>query len=718
MVRIALAGNPNSGKSTLFNLLTGSNQYVGNWPGVTVEKKEGTYKKDKEVSFTDLPGIYSLSPYTLEEVVSRDYLLEEKPDVIIDVIDAANIERNLYLSTQLAELGIPLVLALNMMDVVKKNGDKIDTKALEEDLGCRVVEISALHKKGVDHLIEVAKEAAIEGKKAEKITYEGDIEACIEKIYDCLPKLKEEGASRFKAVKFLERDEKLWESYPMTPQEREDLDGLISQLEENLDDDGEGILTDARYNLVSEVTKDSVKKGRTGESTTDKIDRIVTNRFLALPIFAAIMFLVYYISISKVGQPITDYVNDNLVEGGIQAWAQGALEGMGTADWMVSLVVDGIIGGVGAVLGFLPVIACMFLLLAILEDVGYMSRIAFILDRIFRKFGLSGKSFIPILIGTGCAVPGIMATRTIESDQDRRMTVIVASFLPCGAKLAIISLFASAIFVGKWWFAPLTYFIGIAAVIISGIILKKTALFEGDPAPFVMELPEYHMPNPGNVLRSTYDRCKAFVIKAGTIILLATLAIWLLSNISVKGEFHTFDDDSTESILSAIGGFFAPIFAPLGFGDWKAVVAAFTGLVAKEAVVGTYGVVAGLGAGLGETDPSIIAYAAKTFTIVSALSFTVFNQLTVPCFAAVGAIRNEMNSAKWTWIAIGYQILFSYSASLMIYQFGRVLVLKEAVNAGTFVALGVLIVSLYLLFRPDPRKKAARQKVQAAHESH
>ena len=426
---------------------------------------------------------------------------------------------------------------------------------------------------------------------------------------------------------------------------------------------------------------------------------------------------VYYISIIWVGQPITDWVNDTVVA----EWAQGgidqALANAGVADWMHSLVVDGIIGGVGAVLGFLPVIACMFLLLAILEDVGYMSRIAFILDRIFRKFGLSGKSFIPILIGTGCAVPGIMATRTIENDNDRRMTIITASFLPCGAKLAIISLFSAAIFIDKWWFAPLTYFIGIAAVIISGIILKKTKLFQGDPAPFVMELPEYHFPNPRNVLRSTYDRCKAFVVKAGTIILLATIAIWLLSNISVKGEFHTFEDASTDSILSAIGGFFAPLLAPLGFGDWKAVVATFTGLVAKEAVVGTYGVVAGLGAGLDEADPGVIAFAASAFTSVSALSFTVFNQLTVPCFAAVGAIRNEMNSAKWTWIAIGYQILFSYAIAMMIYQFGRVLVLGEAVGLWTYIAFATLLAMIYLVFRPDPKDRLAKTAMKAAGES-
>lgn len=717
MIRIALAGNPNSGKSTLFNLLTGSNQYVGNWPGVTVEKKEGTYKKDKEVSITDLPGIYSLSPYTLEEVVSRDYLINEKPDVIIDIVDASNIERNLYLATQLSELGIPFVLALNMMDLVRKNGDKIDTEGLSKDLGCQVVEISAIKNQGVDELIHVAKKAAFSKVPKIEERYSKDIEDALAEIEEIIPALKEEKAKRFLAIKFFEGDEKVLEKYPLSQDQKNRLEALVSQLEEAYDDDGEGIMTDARYQLVTEVTKRTVRKGRTGETTTDKVDRIVTNRWLALPIFALVMVAVYYISIIWVGQPFTDWVNDTVVA----EWAQGgidqALANAGVADWMHSLVVDGIIGGVGAVLGFLPVIACMFLLLAILEDIGYMSRIAFILDRIFRKFGLSGKSFIPILIGTGCAVPGIMATRTIENDNDRRMTIITASFLPCGAKLAIISLFSAAIFIDKWWFAPLTYFIGIAAVVISGIILKKTKLFQGDPAPFVMELPEYHFPNPRNVLRSTYDRCKAFVVKAGTIILLATIAIWLLSNISVKGEFHTFEDDSTDSILSAIGGFFAPLLAPLGFGDWKAVVATFTGLVAKEAVVGTYGVVAGLGAGLDEADPGVIAFAASAFTSVSALSFTVFNQLTVPCFAAVGAIRNEMNSAKWTWIAIGYQILFSYAIAMMIYQFGRVLVLGEAVGLWTYIAFATLLAMVYLVFRPDPKDRLAKTAMKAAGES-
>lgn len=717
MIRIALAGNPNSGKSTLFNLLTGSNQYVGNWPGVTVEKKEGTYKKDKEVSITDLPGIYSLSPYTLEEVVSRDYLINEKPDVIIDIVDASNIERNLYLATQLSELGIPFVLALNMMDLVRKNGDKIDTEGLSKDLGCQVVEISAIKNQGVDELIQVAKKAAFSKAPKMEERYSKDIEDALAEIEEIIPALKEEKAKRFLAIKFFEGDEKVLEKYPLSQDQKNRLEALVSQLEEAYDDDGEGIMTDARYQLVTEVTKRTVRKGRTGETTTDKIDRIVTNRWLALPIFALVMVAVYYISIIWVGQPFTDWVNDTVVA----EWAQGgidqALANAGVADWMHSLVVDGIIGGVGAVLGFLPVIACMFLLLAILEDVGYMSRIAFILDRIFRKFGLSGKSFIPILIGTGCAVPGIMATRTIENDNDRRMTIITASFLPCGAKLAIISLFSAAIFIDKWWFAPLTYFIGIAAVVISGIILKKTKLFQGDPAPFVMELPEYHLPNPRNVLRSTYDRCKAFVVKAGTIILLATIAIWLLSNISVKGEFHTFEDASTDSILSAVGGFFAPLLAPLGFGDWKAVVATFTGLVAKEAVVGTYGVVAGLGAGLDEADPGVIAFAASAFTSVSALSFTVFNQLTVPCFAAVGAIRNEMNSAKWTWIAIGYQILFSYAIAMMIYQFGRVLVLGEAVGLWTYIAFATLLAMIYLVFRPDPKDRLAKTSMKAAGES-
>ncbi len=713
-IRIALAGNPNSGKSTLFNALTGSNQYVGNWPGVTVEKKEGKLKKDHEVLLTDLPGIYSLSPYTLEEVVSRDFLLNETPDVIIDVIDASNIERNLYLATQLAEIGVPMVVALNMMDVVEKNGDRINTKELEKELGCRVVEVSALRKRGLDELIAVAKSMAGQ-HPAVMETFDAELEGYIRRIEETVSALRSNPAKRWLAIKLFEEDKKLPESFHLTPGERDAVRAIVEEAKDAYDDDGEGIITDARYCFVSALTAGAVTKGRQGLTASDKVDRIVTNRFLALPIFAVIMTAIYYLAVVVVGGPVTDWVNDTFFGEIIGGNVQTFLEGMGTAEWLVSLVVDGIIGGVGGVLGFLPIIATLYLCLAILEDIGYMSRIAFILDRIFRKFGLSGKSFIPILIGTGCSVPGIMATRTIENEKDRRMTVIVASFLPCGAKTEIIALFAGSVFLGVWWFSPLLYFSGILAVIISGIILKKTAQFAGDPAPFVMELPEYHMPTAFNVFKSVYDRCKAFVIKAGTIILLATVAIWFLSNISVHGEFHVWDDASTDSILAAVGKFFSPIFAPLGFGDWMATVATALGLVAKEVVVGTYGVVAGLGSDLGADDPTMLEFAAQQFTMVSALSFMLFNQLNVPCFAAVGAIRQEMRSAKWTWFALLWQTGFAYAVSFMVYQFGRVLVLGEGANLWTALAGVVLIVMLYLLFRPDPNKK--RAAIKAVHES-
>lgn len=705
-VRIALAGNPNSGKSTLFNSLTGSNQYVGNWPGVTVEKKEGNYKKDKEIVITDLPGIYSLSPYTLEEVVSRDYLLNELPDVIIDVIDASNIERNLYLATQLAEIGIPMVLALNMMDIVEKNKDSIDIKKLEQHMGCKVVEISALKNRGLDSLIDVAVEVAKEKKDISQMeTFNPEVEKYIKKIEDSVSALKSNHSARWYAIKLFEADSKISDHIVVSENEQKLIDAIIEEAEEEFDDDGEGIITDARYEFVSKVTSASVKKGRKGLTTSDKIDRVVTNRILALPIFAVIMTFIYKVAIDFVGGPITDWVNDvffgEMIGGGIETF----LTGIGTADWLISLVVDGIIAGVGGVLGFLPIIATLYLFLAILEDIGYMSRIAFILDRIFRKFGLSGKSFIPILIGTGCSVPGIMATRTIENDNDRRMTIVVASYMPCGAKMDIIALFGAAIFVGKWWFAPISYFIGIGAVIITGVILKKTSRFHGDPAPFVMELPEYHAPSMYNVFKSTFDRCKSFVIKAGTIILIASVAVWLLSNISTSGEFHTFEDSSSNSILAAVGNFFAPIFSPLGFGNWMATVASVLGLVAKEIVVSTYGVVAGLGAELGAEDLSMIQYVASTFTTVSAMSFMVFNQLTIPCFAAVGAIRQEMNDSKWTAFTLIFQFGFSYVMALMVYQFGRILVLGESPDIWTGVAVVCLLTILYFLFRKNPNDK-------------
>lgn len=703
-INIALAGNPNSGKSTLFNNLTGSNQYVGNWPGVTVEKKTGKYKKDKEVYFTDLPGIYSLSPYTLEEVVSRDFLVNERPDAIIDVIDANNIERNLYLATQLAELGIPLVLALNMMDVVRKNKDVIDTATLAERLNCEVVEISALRNENVDALIEAAKKAVSE-KEIPNSKFSDTVESYINEIED-FSILKDNPAKRWIAVKLYEEDEKIVEEYPLYAREGDRLREIIEESEEKFDDDTEGIITDERYTYVTSITSDTVKKGRSGMTTSDKIDKVVTNRFLAIPVFAAIITLVYILAINIVGGPVTDWTNDVLFGEIVGGGAENFLIGLGASDAITSLIVNGIIGGVGAVLGFLPVIATLFLFISILEDIGYMSRIAFILDRIFRKFGLSGKSFIPILMGTGCSVPAIMATRTIESDNDRRMTIMNASFMPCGAKLDILAMFA-AFLGGTWWYAPLWYFIGIIAVVMSGIILKKTKHFSGDPAPFVMELPEYHLPSAKNVLKATWFRCKAFVVKAGTIILVATVVVWFLTNISVNGTFMDFNADPNNSLLAAIGNFIAPIFKPLGFENWMASISTVLGLVAKEVVVGTYGVVAGLGE-VEAGSATLSNFVAANFTKLSAFTFVAFNQLTLPCFAAIGAIREEMGSKKWFRFAISYLLIYSYTLVFMIYQFGLILN-GESFTFTTAIALVIFFVYVYLLFRKD-KAKEARQK--------
>lgn len=698
-IRIALAGNPNSGKSTMFNALTGSNQYVGNWPGVTVEKKEGTLKNNKDIKITDLPGIYSLSPYTLEEVVSRNYLINEKPDVIIDVVDASNIERNLYLTTQLSEIGIPMVLAFNMMDVVKKNNDKLNTKLISEKLGIPIVEVSALKKLNLDELIEVAQKQVKSHHESIK-SFSDEIENVLTEIENSVESIKNSESKRWFAVKALERDEKALQAVHITDEEKAKVEEIVSKIEEEYDDDGESIITDERYTFITSVISDSVQKGRLGLTTSDKIDRVVTNRFLALPIFVLIMIAVYFIAVKVVGgPPFHDWWADTVMGTALADLATKGLEAIGTSEWVTSLVVDGIVAGVGAVLGFLPLVATLELLLAILEDIGYMSRIAFMLDRMFRKFGLSGKSFIPILIGTGCSVPGIMATRTIENENDRKMTIIVASFMPCGAKTEIIALFAAAIF-GQWWFAPLLYFTGILAVIVSGLILKKTKAFSGEPAPFVMELPEYHKPTVSNVLRVTWDRTKSFIIKAGTIILVASICVWILQSISVKGEFVHFADDSTDTILAFIGKIFAPLFAPLGFGNWTATVASFLGTVAKEMVVSVYGIVSGVG-----NDTGKIADLVKSnFTIASALSFLVFNQLTVPCFAAVGAIKEEMNSSKWTAFAIIYQIVFAYLISFMVYQFLNVLVVKQPFTIMTAIALVVLVGTLYMIFRKDKYK--------------
>lgn len=638
----------------------------------------------------------------MEEVVSRDFLLHEKPDVIIDVIDATNIERNLYLFTQIRELGIPVVIALNMMDVVQKSGDKIDVDKLSAEFGVPVVEISALKNKNIDKLIDVAKKEAGKNQGILK-NFSKEAEKVIEDIENISEKIKGHKASRWVSIKLLERDEKIHDEVKLLEEEIKKLDKIIEDAEEAFDNDGEVLVTDERYNYVSSVVGRTVKKVRGKEITSDKIDRIVTNRFLAIPIFAIIMFAVYFVAVTIVGGPVNDWWADGVMGDGLGGLVGGWLEAANVSEVVQSLVVD----GVGGVLGFLPVIACLFLLISILEDVGYMARIAFILDRIFRKFGLSGKSFIPILMGTGCSVPGIMGTRTIENDNDRRMTIMVGSFMPCGAKTEIIALFASTLFVSAdgsrplWWFSPLLYFTGILAVIISGVMLKKTKKFHGDPAPFIMELPSYHLPSAKNVLRATFNRCKAFVIKAGTIILLSSIAIWFLTRVDFSFHFLA-EDDINNSILATIGRHISIIFAPLGFGDWMATVASVTGLVAKEVVVSTYGIMAG-------GDDSLPGLVMTQFTMLSAFSFMVFNQLTIPCFAAVGAIREEMHDFRWTWYAIIYQLGFSYTIALMIYQIGLV-VTGNAPTIWTGIALVVLAVYLFFLFRPDKYKGTYKVK--------
>ena len=785
-LRIALAGNPNCGKTTLFNALTGSNQFVGNWPGVTVEKKEGKLKKHSDVVITDLPGIYSLSPYTLEEVVARNYLIGERPDAILNIIDGTNLERNLYLTTQLTELGIPVVVAINMMDVVKKNGDKINTEELSRELGCKVVEISALKGTGITEAAEAAIDAAKNGKTVPMHTFSGTVEHALAHIEEAAVHNLPEEQQRWYAIKIFERDDKLPEQIQLDKEVLEHIEADIRTVEDEMDDDAESIITNERYIYIGQIIKGCYKKKSAGKlSTSDKIDKVVTNRFAALPIFAVIMFLVYYIAVSTVGTFATDWANDgvfgdgwhlfgigtsayeeaitdyaaenvwtdemiSLVDGaaekgvvgaedirsaiadgdfgafdeaygsyadalaeegfdisaiydealgeeaegvpdpseygvwvpGIPVLAENGLEMANTPEWLNSLLLDGIIGGVGAVLGFVPQMIVLFILLAFLESCGYMARIAFVLDRIFRKFGLSGKSFIPMLIGTGCGVPGIMASRTIENERDRRMTIMTTTFIPCGAKLPIIALIASALFGGAWWVAPSAYFIGIAAIIISGIMLKKTKMFAGDPAPFVMELPAYHWPTVGNVLRSMWERAWSFIKKAGTIILLASIVIWAGSCFGMTDGSFTFSTEMEleESVLGMIGSALCRIFAPLGFGNIKATVATIMGLVAKEEVVGVFGVLDFGG-----------------MTPLAAYSFLVFNLLCAPCFAAIGAIRREMNSAKWTWFAIGYQCVFAYAVSLMIYQFGSAFTGNLNV-IGLIAAVIVLAFMVYMLF--------------------
>ena len=715
-IKIALAGNPNSGKTTMFNALTGSNQYVGNWPGVTVEKKEGKLKGHKDVIIQDLPGIYSLSPYTLEEVVARNYLINEKPDAIINVVDGSNIERNLYLTTQLIELGIPVVIAINMIDIVRKNGDKINLEKLGKALGCEVIETSALKGIGIEKITEKAI-ALANSKKAVDLphVFEGSVEHAIAHIEESIEGFVEKNNLRWYAIKLFERDEKVIKDLKIDENLNRHIDDHVADCEEELEDDSESIITNERYTYISKVVASSIKKKNTSKTTiSDKIDGIVTNRILALPIFAAIMFIVYFISVTTIGDMLTSFTNDTLFGAWIAEPLSHWMEGIGVASWLIGLVVDGIIGGVGAVIGFVPQMLVLFLMLSILEDCGYMARVAFIMDRIFRKFGLSGKSFIPMLIGSGCSVPGIMASRTIEQERDRRMTIMTTSFIPCGAKMPIVGLIAGALFGGAWWVAPTAYFIGVAAVIISGIILKKTKAFAGKPAPFVMELPQYHVPNPGNVLRSTWERGWSFIKRAGTVILLASVVIWFASNFGfIDGAFGMVED-MDKSILAAVGSFISPIFKPLGFGNWQASVATIMGLVAKEEVVGVFGVLYGVAGDtleLVETGAfSGLSAIAAHFTALSAFSFLIFNLLCAPCFAAMGAIKREMNSSKWTWFAIGYLCAFAYTISLIVYQIGA-LVTGGGFTMGTVVAIVLLIGLIYLLVRKNPYENIETSKM-------
>lgn len=752
-VKIALAGNPNSGKTTLFNALTGSNQYVGNWPGVTVEKKEGKLKGHRDVTIMDLPGIYSLSPYTLEEVVSRNYLIDERPDAILNIVDGTNLERNLFLTTQLTELGIPVVVAVNMMDVVNKTGNKINTQNLAKALGCKVVEISALKGTGIIEAAEAALQMTKGGKTVPQHSFSGSVEHALAHIEEAVLHNMPEEQQRWYAIKLFERDAKIIEKLRLDKTVLAHIEKDIKSCEEELDDDSESIITTDRYNYIDSIIKDCCKiKNRGKLSTSDKIDRIITNRFLALPIFALVMIIVYTVSVTTVGGWATDWANDGVFgdgwhfmgvgssayeealenyeaeaevsEIGLEEpdptdygiWVPGVpvlvedlLVSVNCDEWLQSLILDGIVAGVGAVLGFVPQILILFIFLAFLEGCGYMARIAFILDRVFRKFGLSGKSFIPILIGTGCGVPGIMASRTIENERDRKMTIITTTFIPCSAKLPIIALLSGALFGGAWWVAPSAYFVGIAAIICSGIILKKTKMFSGDVAPFVMELPAYHWPTVGSILRSMWERGWSFIKKAGTIILLATVFVWFGSSFGWSGNsFGMVDMD--DSILATIGNTFAWIFAPLGWGDWKAAVAAITGLIAKENVVGTFGILYGF-AEVAEDGAEVWNALATSFTAVSAYSFLVFNLLCAPCFAAMGAIRREMNNIKWFWFAIGYQCGFAYVVSLCIYQLGA-LFTAGSFGVGTVAAVLLVAMFVYMLFRKQRGVNTPNSKLQ------
>lgn len=714
-IKIALAGNPNSGKTTLFNALTGSNQFVGNWPGVTVEKKEGKLKNNSEVTIMDLPGIYSLSPYTLEEVVARNYLIEERPDAILNIVDGTNIERNLYLTTQLIEIGIPIVVAINMMDIVRKNGDTIDIEGLSKRLGCKIVEISALKEDGILKAAEEAIKAIEKGKGKTLHIFSGAVEHAIAHIEESSVHHLPEDRQRWYAIKLFERDEKVINQLNLSKEKVAHIEEDILACEAELDDDAESIITNERYVYIGEILKGVYKRKNEGKLTlSDKIDKIVTNRILALPIFAVVMFLVYYISVTTVGTWVTDFMNDGVFgEGfnffgsfvpGIPVLLTNALESINCAPWLTSLIINGIVSGVGAVLGFVPQIFVLFIILAFLEACGYMSRIAFVLDRIFRKFGLSGKSFIPILIGTGCGVPGIMASRTIENDRDRKMTIITTTFIPCGAKLPFIAMIAGAVFGGAWWVAPVAYFVGMSAIIISGIMLKKTKLFKGDPAPFVMELPPYHMPTLKNLLRSMWERGWSFIKKAGTIILLSTVIIWFLTyfGFTDTGFRMLGEEDIDKSILSVIGSWISWIFIPLGFGNWQSAVATITGLLAKENIVGTLGVVYGI------TGDATIGV-ANAFTPVAGLSFLTFNLLCAPCFAAMGAIKREMNNWKWTAFAIGYQTVFAYVIAFIVNQLGCLFTGNGHV-VGVILSVVFIVALVYLVVKPDLTKITAKFK--------
>lgn len=744
-IRIALAGNPNSGKTTLFNALTGSNQFVGNWPGVTVEKKEGKLKKHSDVTIADLPGVYSLSPYTLEEVVARNYLLEERPNAILNIVDGTNLERNLYLTTQLTELGIPVVVAINMMDVVKKNGDKINIAELSRALGCKVVEISALKGTGVQEAAEAAVEAAKGAATVPQHSFSGAVEHALAHIEEAAVHDMPAEQQRWYAVKIFERDEKVLARLHLDKNLLAHIEEDIADAEKELDDDAESIITNERYVYIASILKSCYKKKHTGQMTTsDKIDRIVTNRILALPIFAVVMFIVYFVSVSTVGDWATNWANDGVFGDGwhltggsayeeavenyaepaaveepapedFGVWVPGipvlignGLEKIHCAEWLQSLILDGIVSGVGAVLGFVPQMLVLFIFLAFLESCGYMARVAFVMDRIFRKFGLSGKSFIPMLIGTGCGVPGIMASRTIENERDRRMTIITTTFIPCGAKLPIIALIAGALFGGAWWVAPSAYFIGIAAIILSGIMLKKTKMFSGDPAPFVMELPAYHLPTVGNVLRSMWERAWSFIKKAGTVILLSSIILWFLQGFGTENGTFGMVEDINNSILAVIGSAIAWIFTPLGFGNWQSAVATITGLIAKENVVGTFGVLFGGFNEVAENGWQIWSNMRAVFSPLSGYAFLVFNLLCAPCFAAMGAIRREMHNGKWTAFAIGYQCVFAYAVSLVIYQLGLLFTGNGNVF-GTIAAILIVAFFIFMLVRPEKDKSPLKK---------